>query len=450
LTNYLTQSWGRFALCFSVLCLLAVYAQGARPLGVLYVYDDSAPRPFAGKVEPLLERAAHTLGEKLGGGIVFDVVEVMSAGEFFASYLDKFTYKELYTKVGYPVFGRVDRDLYRESVAAFLGQWELEELRSFFPEAPEDADVAWFVQGTLDAYAARIQALKEIKLADGTPWLTKKSYANSSYLAWAAAASAQRKWELVITNAPIVYDHITRPYPHNVMKKAILGGVSLAGQVKGSALNRVILLSLASVAEGTPSFLEDSLNGRSREERMLVAADYLLAHELGHAIYLIPDVYDHGPDCLMNTTMVNMDYWTGYQALNDSTDRCGKCAPYRRGKEKLAAGDRHYANKNYEKALKDFREAEELLPEWIAGDRQVVLVRLRLKHLKCLVFLGKRRESLALIEELIELDPENREFRKLRYSIKDMKKDVWIIPEDQREGGDDNNFLETEGGRSLP
>ena len=51
MTSYLTQFWGRFVLSFLLLCLLVSYAQSAQSLRVLYVYDDSAPRPFAGKVE---------------------------------------------------------------------------------------------------------------------------------------------------------------------------------------------------------------------------------------------------------------------------------------------------------------------------------------------------------------------------------------------------------------
>ena len=44
---------------------------------------------------------------------------------------------------------------------------------------------------------------------------------------------------------------------------------------------------------------------------------YLLAHELGHAILKIPDVYDHGPGCLMNTSFAP-SYTDGYAALQST------------------------------------------------------------------------------------------------------------------------------------
>ncbi len=413
--------------------LLSQIAVAEKKLSVVYVYDENFPRPFEGKIVPLLEQAAKTLGKKLGGGIEFEEPQEIRQEDFFARHLDKFTYKELYDRVGYPVFKKVDNETYLASVGNFLERWELEELKSFFPDAPADADRAWVARSLLAAYAERIAELKDLKYADGRPFLEKKGYTYHSYLAWATAASTQQKWEIVVTNAPIVYDHITQPYPHNVLKRALLGGVSLTGQVRGSALNRVILLSLATFAEGQPSFLEESLVGRSGKERMKVAASYLLAHELGHAVYLVPDVYNHGVKCLMNTTLANMDYWSGYRQLVSNKGRCALCSPYRRTREKLVSGDRQYAKQKYEKAFKSYRQAEELLPERISGERPVVLSRLMLKQLKCLVFLGKREESLTLVDKLVATDPENKEFRKLRFSIKDLKKDVWELPEDQKQ-----------------
>ncbi len=413
--------------------LLSQIAVAEKKLSVVYVYDENFPRPFEGKIVPLLEQAAKTLGKKLGGGIEFEEPQEIRQEDFFARHLDKFTYKELYDRVGYPIFKKADNEAYLESVEKFLQRWELAELKSFFPDAPADADRTWVARSLLAAYAERIAELRQLKYEDGRPFLEEKSYAYHSYLAWATAASTQQKWEIVVTNAPIVYDHITQPYPHNVLKRALLGGVSLAGQVRGSALNRVILLSLATFAEGQPSFLEESLVGRSGRERMQVAASYLLAHELGHAVYLVPDVYDHGVECLMNTTLDNMDYWSGYRQLVSNKSRCALCSPYRRAREKLVSGDRHYARKKYDKALKSYRQAEELLPEYIAGERLVILSRLMLKQLKCLVFLGKREESMALVDRLVAADPENKEFRKLRFSLKDLAKDAWQLPEDQKQ-----------------
>ncbi len=417
-----------------LLFVLALPLQGTadEKLHVAYIYDERFPRPFDGELKHLLKQAAKTLGDKLGGKVEFGVVEQVALEDFFAKHLDKFTYYEIKARVGYPVFKTLETSVYLDAVAAFLERWRLAELRAFFPAAPADADRAWVARELLKAYAERIGALKGLSYADGQPFLEKKGYVYHSYLAWATAASAQKEWELLVTNAPIVYDHITQPYPHNVLKKAMLGGVSLAGQPKQSGLNRVVLLSLAAFADGRPSFLEPSLAGHSEKEKAKVAGGYLLAHELGHAIYLVPDVYDHSPHCLMHTTFANMEYWSGYLELTAERKRCPQCEPYRVAREKLVSADRHYAKKKYDKALKDYRQSEERLPEFISGERKVIAARLMLKQLKCLIFLARRTEALALVDRLIASDPENKEFKRLRFSVVDMGKDVWKLPEDER------------------
>ncbi len=55
---------------------------------------------------------------------------------------------------------------------------------------------------------------------------------------------------------------------------------------------------------------------------------YYLAHEFGHTYYRIPDQYEHGGACLMNSAYEDMAVLVGYKKLIESDKACQQCEPW--------------------------------------------------------------------------------------------------------------------------
>jgi hypothetical protein len=179
--------------------------------------------------------------------------------------------------------------------------------------------------------------------------------------------STQTDYDIVVTNSLIVYDKFTRPYPHTVLKHAKVGGGAFESPGRRVLDGHSMVVNFLEDSGAVPE-LSGDLQGLSRSERNKILAGFLFAHELGHAFFFIPDVYDHGDDCLMNSSFENLSHRKGYELLTRSRNPCRPCGPYVAAKEQALAAERALARRDPAATGAHFEKAAELTPRWLDTD----------------------------------------------------------------------------------
>ena len=93
-----------------------------------------------------------------------------------------------------------------------------------------------------------------------------------------------------------------------------------------------------------------------------------LAHEMGHAFFLIPDVHSQAPGCLMDGSVENLDYEAAYSELIEDRPPCAKCMEYIRARKHALLGDLLLRMGRGAEAARHYRQAILLTPPFIDGD----------------------------------------------------------------------------------
>lgn len=332
-------------------------------LEVLLLRDADFPAVTRAQAETILEHARSMLAEKLGYG---ELRFVIRTEDTVAAFLARHapvgsacleSLEPLRARPGRPTVGRVDAAL----VERFLSRWRLEELRAFFPEAQRPGlggykDIAAQLLAELDR---KVELIAGFKVQGGRSLLDPARLDERSYVRWVCAMREQDEADLILTNAFILYDLASEPYPHSIFQKNKVGGASLPSPKRRAIDGRAVFGSTFSMVTELPFFREEGVETLSDAERLEVIGDFIVAHELGHALFKLPDFYDHPRECLM-TTKYETGYVSGYRDLLRYPGACGGCQPYIdarrlvfRAEDKRRAGDDRGAIALLRRAMKE-------------------------------------------------------------------------------------------------
>lgn len=266
-----------------------------------------------------------------------------------------------------------DRPRLQEGVSAFLSRWKLPALVPAFPpdlrpglKTHDDAAralVAEMRDAAIKATGARFpngQPVLAAKLAD-------EKNLGRRFVDWLCAFEVQQDADVVITNAYVFYDLLTEPYPHAVYHGSRLAGAVMQSPSRPLFLGRAVFVSSFGLSGEPQSLLEPNAEALSAaQDKNKFVGTYLLAHELGHALLRIPDVYDHGPKCLMSTDY-SLGYVDGYKRLLAHQGRCSRCTIYTDARKSLELFDDAIRSKKLKTAEKLAERVVRRMPPNIDG-----------------------------------------------------------------------------------
>ncbi len=270
-------------------------------------------------------------------------------------------------------------------VASFLSRWPLSALQRAFP-AP------------VRSYDAGARQLIAQMRSDAGPVFAEKSFAavGHRFSDWACAVELQNSDDVIVTNAFVFYDLAAEPYPHTVFHGTRLSGAAMLSPQRDALFGRAVFVS--TYVEGP---LSDAFVGT-----------FLLAHELGHALLKVPDVYDHGAGCLMNTSFAPT-YAAAYDELLQHRGYCSKCRPYREAHRFVLLLDAALQKTDLHKAEHALEAALHLLPAVVDGDAAAYKSRLLVRIAEPELNANRLRKAEGYAYRATQLDASNDQARLL-------------------------------------
>jgi hypothetical protein len=299
----------------------------------------------------ILDEARSMLKEKLGAEVSLDFRDagVISIDEFFKmTNYETDPYFEYFKTVQYRLDAVPPFDKKKAEIIDFLKQWDLKSLAGYFPGQTVNSyeDVYGLLIRT---YQEKVEALKRIHLKDGTPLLYPEGKAFQSYANWEGIMHAQDRYDLVVTNTLIMYDLYTRPYPHAVCKHAKVSGGSYDSPKRSVLGGKSIMVNVLEQYGEIPE-LNYNAGDVPRGLRNKAIGGVMLAHEFGHAFYFIPDVYEHGDQCLMNSSFENLNNIKAFEFLQQGKGVCPRCRPYVVAKNLFLSAEEAFREKRFSQA----------------------------------------------------------------------------------------------------
>ncbi|RKY00335.1 MAG: hypothetical protein DRP55_05940 [Spirochaetes bacterium] len=225
----------------------------------------------------------------------------------------------------------------------------------------------------------------------------------------------QDKYDIVISNCLIVYDDITKPYPHAVLRYAKVGGSSFESPERKIFGGTSAMVNLFEMLTDIPYFEKPYQKGKiTQKEWNGIVGRFILAHEIGHALYLIPDVYNHPKGCLMDSSVQTMDYYQGYLLLKKYPIQCPMCQPYVTAREHHLLADYLMKEGKYNDAIYEYKLAKKMTPVKLDIDYNKYISKINYKIAFCYYKLNNEKKSLQYIKKSLSLDPSNKEAQKLK------------------------------------
>jgi hypothetical protein len=279
-------------------------------------------------------------------------------------------------------------------VAGFLSRWSLPTLSRAFPEEVRSYDQA--ARRLIAEMRRAALAASDRGLLDARP--------GRRFSDWLCAMEAQRDDDVILSNVYVFYDLASEPYPHTVFHHARLSGAAMFSAAREALFGRAVFVSTFSEEPVSDDFL----------------GTYLLAHELGHAILKVPDVYDHGPGCLMNTSFAP-SYADGYAALLRSEQLhaergpwlCVKCRGYRDAHRAVADMQTALARGDWLAVEHKLERATALLPAMVDGDAAAYKSKLYVRVAGAELLAARMRQAELFAYRATVLDPANDDARML-------------------------------------
>lgn len=353
------------------------------PLTVGVFQDERLPALQKSDIRVIFKEAEEMLHRKLGyvpvrfklqrRGRLVDLFEEVKADDSrFENWLEDFK-----PMISEPVKIWKDR-MYnqRAEMIPFLKKyWSLEALSKYRKVSSYEK----FLAEMLPVYVKKLKYLKNYRLTSGPrkgQLLISENPVHHSYLAWSALMNYQSRYDLILTNTILAYDNITEPYPHVVFKHAkVSGGSFESPERRGYLAGSSSMSSVFELYSNEPYFQGErtrQANLLSREYINRALGGYLLAHEMGHQIYWIPDFYQQPNDCLMNTGFENMEIGDGYRQLIKGRSACSEYRPYVQARNLLFIGS-WYAKKGRMQAAQEYIERGlDMLPEKLDRSHEIV------------------------------------------------------------------------------
>lgn len=235
--------------------------------------------------------------------------------------------------------------------ATYLQQWPLAELQAIFPDGDRFKTYEALTAQMLKTYDDKLRAFAAMRTDADRPVLGPDTNWERSYTRWSCALYNQNEADVVLTNTLLILDDGANPQPHGVFYKLKAGGVAFSSPQRKTLVGRAVVASTFAMTTPLDFFREVPLGVPGPDANTLIGT-FVLAHELGHAIFRMPDFYDHPLGCLM-TTRRNSTYLSGFAELEAHHEPCSACAPYVAARDQLFA----YVALAYAGRYADAREA---------------------------------------------------------------------------------------------
>lgn len=393
-------------------------------INMAYVVDHNLPTISAKGIREIVASARDEFEKKFGtNDFKFNYLGERPVNQFFRNNLrtqDPY-YKELNSKKLKFFSKKIDYEPHQDAIIAFLKQWKLWDLAQFFPEQIREKintyeDILPYLYAE---YHSKVKILENLKQKNKKLLIDRKYNVHNSYVNWKAAMHFQKEYDIVICNTLIVYDDYTQPYPHAVLRYAKVGGSSFLSPLRAAFDGTSAMVNLFEVLTDIPYFKARN-KARKIPENIWndLVGRYIMAHEMGHMIFLIPDVYNHPEGCLMDSSVQNLDYYDGYQILLKYPIRCVKCQPYVEARMHHFKGDKLFAGKDFENAAREYRLSKKMTPEDLDIDYKVYSALLDVKMARCYLKLNDREQAAYYLNDALKLDPENKDARTLLAGLK--------------------------------
>lgn len=264
--------------------------------------------------------------------------------------------------------GAAELRQYQAQATSFLERWELDALKGFVE--PEERDRIKSFEDIYAVYERRyvstVEKLKSLKTPKGTPLASPDRSRERSYVAWTCALSLQDQYDVVLTNTFIMADLLTEPHPHAVFGKARIGGIAGPSPARSALEGQALLATTFGI--DTKIAMLSELGGKpaSLDERARILGSYLLAHEIAHAVFGIPDVFDHPEGCLMNSRP-GTTYREGLKELDRHPEPCEKCRAWVEARASLERGRQLHEAGEDKLALEALAQASRQTPKHFHG-----------------------------------------------------------------------------------
>jgi hypothetical protein len=303
--------------------------------------------------------------------------------------------------------GGID-ELARHKTAAkkFLERWPIESLRGFVDTDQQSKilDYEDVYEYYAKNYVKKIEAMKGLKTPAGNPLVEPAKTARRSFVAWTCALLRQKDYDVILTNTFILADLMTEPHPHAVFGKAKIGGIAARSPDRPTLGGQALLATTFGIDTKLPEFQELPGDPPSFDERAKILGIYLLAHEIAHAVFGIPDVFDHPFGCLM-TSRPGATYRDGIAELEKHPAPCGKCRQWVEARSAFDKAQRLYDEGKFAAASNSTLRAAKLLPKQFHGGRkrrmsQVMVIASKAYHAQ-----GKAKEAQSFAKAAVDLDP---------------------------------------------
>jgi hypothetical protein len=294
----------------------------------------------------------------------------------------------------------------RKQALLFFMRWPLDSLAGFVDEKARPGVQSYedIFALYVDHYARTVEQMRALKTDAGTPLVEPEKWDLRSFAAWTCALERQAEYDVVITNAFILADLMDEPHPHAVFGKAKVGGIATRSPSRSALGGQALLASTFGIDTKLPLFRELPQGLVTLEERAKILGAYLLAHELAHAIFAIPDVFDHPPGCLM-TSRPGTTYRDGLAELEANRIPCPRCRPYVEAAELGARARRMLEEKKHARAHDLVAQALRKLPKHVHGGRKQRVADLLRVAAQASRGMGRLAQAKKYEELVMKLDP---------------------------------------------
>jgi len=393
-------------------------------LNVVYLEDKNLPTISNKDIRTILNEAESELKIRFNANYIhFTYMGKRSLKSFFNKYLKRKSsfYKRL-APYKYRFFsGKINYQPYREKIKKFLRQWKLLYLKEFFDKKVQEKIKTYddVIEYLFKIYLSKLKKIERLRLSNGKYLINRRNNKFNSYINWLVAMHFQDLYDIIITTTIIIYDDISKPYPHAVLRYAKVGGSSFESPKRSLLDGTAAMVNLFEMLTDIKYFKQPY---HSRKiNRMLwnkIIGRFILAHEMGHMIYLIPDVYDHPRGCLMDSSFETMDYYEGYKLLEKYPFPCPKCAPYVKAREMHLLADYLMKKKKYKDAIEKYKLARKMTPRKLDVPYDFYISLIYYKLAKAYLKLNDKNIAKFYIEKSLHQNPNNTKAKKLYNYIK--------------------------------
>lgn len=347
-----------------------------RTLTVLRVIDPRFPAPGQRTWE-LAKADAEALFARLFGAVVqFRDLGEASPQSWFAARGIAIAEPKLGLRSWVLPRGPARAEFVRRIESAISGQ-PAASIRAYLPagaaRSDAGADLAGAVARTFEA-----RALLALEGPGGAALgLDGATLGLATMAPWSAAIQRRDTPDLLVTNVPIMYGHHDGAALHALVRGGLIGGFASFAR-PGPPYGGGAMVTLYPLLSASPAVrrVGGEVLGPHAVAR---AAGGLMAHEMSHVMWRLPDNYSHAR-CLMHPP-AGLDYHR-YWFVAEAIEPCAECNRSARAHEFTIEARRHADARRFDRAIAGFRRAVRVDPDgaerlneaaWFCAERGLAL-----------------------------------------------------------------------------